>query len=308
MVKLYNPDSFIFIWQILKKSNYIRYITPILSNSVYFLIVKLYAKLLFYIFTFLIKITYRSPKTATTFQPDTHTKMIRLSYLAENLFRILTVFVSKKTRYSFTMPIKYENSTILIRPYIFSEIIMVSGLWEPYVKSIVDKDIGDNDVVIDIGANIGIYAIPLAKRVKKVIAVEPHPKTFEMLEKSIQLNNLKNIILIKKAISDSGKKILFNLSIRPMESGIASSNKTDSTIEVDSIDLDSMLSAENKVNWLIIDVEGLEVCVLIGAKNLLRKFHPKIIIEVQNYDKVKEILINEGYSIEHLSYKYYYAR
>ena len=272
------------------------------------MIIKLYAKLLFYIFTFLIKITYRSPKKSTTFQPDTHTKMIRLSYLAESLFNILTVFISKKTRYSFTMPIKYENSTILIRPYIFSEIIMVSGLWEPYVKSIVDKDIGENDTVIDIGANIGIYAIPLAKRVKKVIAVEPHPKTFEMLEKSIRLNNLKNIIPIKKAISNTGKKVLFNLSVRPMESGIASSNEMDSTIEVDSIDLDSMLSTENKVNWLIIDVEGLELSVLSGARNILRKFHPKILIEVQNYDKVKEMLINEGYSIEHLSYKYYYAK
>jgi len=75
---------------------------------------------------------------------------------------------------------------------------MVSGLWEIYVKSVLYKEVKNDDTIVDVGANIGVYAIPLAKRVSKVIAVEPHPKTSEMLEKSIELNQLPNIVLIKK--------------------------------------------------------------------------------------------------------------
>jgi len=208
--------------------------------------IKLYAKFLFHVFAFLIKSSYKFP-TSKEFKSNIHTKMIRLSYLAEALFNALTFPITHDTRYSFTMPVKYEKFIIIIRPFIFSEIIMVSGLWEPYVKIILEREIEDNDVVVDIGANIGIYAIPLAKRVNKVIAFEPHPKTSEMLEKSIKLNKLNNIILFKKAVSNSKGKVLFNLSQRPMESGITVSNKSDNTIEIESIDLDTILCNEKKI-------------------------------------------------------------
>ena len=59
-------------------------------------------------------------------------------------------------------------------------------LWlylEPYVKAILGRDVKRTDVIVDIGANIGVYVIPLAKRTSKVIAFEPHVKSSEMLEK-----------------------------------------------------------------------------------------------------------------------------
>jgi hypothetical protein len=96
-----------------------------------------------------------------------------------------------------------------------------------------------------------------------------------------------------------------------MESGITTTNGKDlhSTIEIETIDLDTALIMENKIDWLLIDVEGFEVNVLNGAINILRKYSPKIIIEVfhHNIDKVNEILRNEGYSITHLFDIYYYA-
>jgi 16S rRNA G527 N7-methylase RsmG len=104
------------------------------------------------------------------------------------------------------MSVNYEGCKILIRPFIFSEIVMVSGLWEIYVKSVLYKEVKNDDAIVDVGANIGVYAIPLAKRVSKVIAIEPHAKTSEMLEKSIELNQLHNIVLVKKMIGESKKK------------------------------------------------------------------------------------------------------
>jgi hypothetical protein len=132
--------------------------------------------------------------------------MVKLSKLAVKVFDILVMIIGNKTKYCYVMPVDYEGCKILIRPFIFSEIVMVSGLWEIYVKSILDKNVKNDDVIVDVGANIGVYAIPLAKRVKKVIAFEPHPKTSEMLEKSIELNQLHNIVLVKKMIGESKKK------------------------------------------------------------------------------------------------------
>jgi tRNA G37 N-methylase Trm5 len=149
-----------------------------------------YAKLIYLLFTFLLRLTYKQPETTSSFSSDKHKQMVKLSKTAFKVFDLLVKVIGKKTKYCYTMPVDYESSKILIRPFIFSEIVMVSGLWETYVKSILDKEVKNNDIIVDVGANIGVYAIPLAKRVNKVIAFEPHPKTSEMLEKSIELNHV----------------------------------------------------------------------------------------------------------------------
>src|SRR5919107_2844096 len=199
------------------------------------LFIDAYAKLIYLLFTFLLKHTYKQPETRS-FSADKHKKMVRLSKLAMKVFDLLVRVIGKKNKYCYTMPVDYEECKILIRPFIFSEIVMVSGLWEIYVKSILDKNVKNDDVIVDVGANIGVYAIPLAKRVKKVIAFEPHPKTSEMLEKSIELNQLHNISVVKKTIGESKKKVLYGLSDVPMESGITTTSTKDliSTIEIES--------------------------------------------------------------------------
>jgi len=60
-----------------------------------------------------------------------------------------------------------------------------------------------NDIVIDIGAHIGEYALPAAKNSGKVVAVEPNPDTFTILKKNIELNKISNVIPINQAIFDS---------------------------------------------------------------------------------------------------------
>jgi FkbM family methyltransferase len=270
-----------------------------------------YAKLILFVSIHLIRLAYNEPNTCAEFSPDKHDKMTKLKNFAEKVFNRMVAVVGEKTKYEYTMTIDYKGSKILIRPFIFSEILMVSGVWEPYVQAIVDREVRDSDTLVNVGANIGIYVIPLAKKVRKVIAFEPHPKTYEMLENSIELNNLHNVVLIKKAIGDSKKKVLFGLSVIPMESGIITepNRHTYSGIEVESVDLDSVLVSEDRVDWLLIDVEGSEINVLNGARNILRKNSPKIIVEIfrENLESVKNMLAEEGYPVVHVYDIYYYA-
>jgi FkbM family methyltransferase len=247
--------------------------------------------------------------------------MIKWAWAAYKVFDLLVKIIDKQTRYNYTMIINYEGCKLLIRPLVdFIEMEMVSGRWEPYVKAILDKEVKSGDVVADVGANIGIYAVPLAKRVSKVIAFEPHPKTSEMLETSIKLNQLSNIMLIKRAVGEKREKVLLDISSAPAFSNISSSNTLDQgtgCVEIESIDLDTALAMENRLDWLLVDIEGFEVNALNGARKTLETLSPKIIVETyhNHKDEVSTILTNEGYSITllfshksgHEELLYYYA-
>jgi FkbM family methyltransferase len=279
------------------------------------MIIHIYAKFIYFTFIFLIRSAYKRPNS-TTFSAQKHNNMAKLSNLANKVFNILVGIVSKKVRNDYTMMINYEECNLLIRPFTFSDIVMASGLGEPYVKTILDKEVRNDDVVVDIGANMGIYTIPLAKRTSKVIAFEPHPKSAEMLEKSMRLNQLRNVVLIKKPVGDSKKKVLFDLRLDPVHSRIDITETFEpgtalatEKVETESIDLDTALAMESKINWLLIDVNGFELNLLNGARNILRRHSPRIIIEPKYYnvDKVNEILIKEGYTTTNIWSIYYYA-
>ena len=275
----------------------------------------LYARLIYYLFIFLIRSVYKQ-HTIGLFSADKHTKMIKWTSYAFKVFDLLVKIIDKQTRYNYTMIINYEGCKLLIRPFVhLTEIMMVSGRWEPYVKAILDKEVKSSDVIADVGANIGIYAVPLARRVSKAIAFEPHPITSEMLETSIELNHLYNITLVKKAVAEKRKKVLLDISSAPALSKISSSNTLDqgtACVETESIDLDTALALEDRLDWLLVDIEGFEVSALNGARNILERLSPKIIIETSynNNDEVNRILRNEGYSITFLFQAqslYYYA-
>jgi FkbM family methyltransferase len=279
-------------------------------TRIYVSFVTIYGKLIYSTFAFLVRLTYdQSGKKQKSFCVDKHSRMVTMSKLAEKIFDLLTCVVGKEAKFNYTISIDYEGCNILIRPFIFHDILMVAGLWEPYIRPILDKEIKKTDVVVDVGAYIGIYAIPLAKKVNKVIAFEAHPTTADILEKSIKLNQLDNVEIVKKVVGSSKEKVNFGLSRVPMVSSVFANNNIESIIEMESADLDTLLVTQDTVDWLIIDVEGYEAKVLEGAQETLLKYSPKIIVELypQNFKYIHEVLANFGYSIRQIYGLYYYA-
>src|SRR5687768_8556292 len=124
---------------------------------------RIYSRIIFYIVIFLIRLVYiRSSDEA--FSATKHDQMVKHARLAERVFNFVVGGISKEERNNHKIKVNYSGCKFFIRPFLFSEIIMVSGKWEPYVKRILDKEIREGDVVVEVGASIGIYAIPLAKR------------------------------------------------------------------------------------------------------------------------------------------------
>jgi len=125
-------------------------------------------------------------------------------------------------------------------------------------------------VIIDVGAHHGAYAIVLGKILQKmgvggkIIAVEPNPLSFAVLEKNVSLNGLEDMVYCERvAVSDQAGTM--NISINDVQSGI-SDQATSGSVPVDVVTL-SMLVQKYKIDHvdvLQIDVEGAEIPVLKG--------------------------------------------
>jgi len=153
-----------------------------------------------------------------------------------------------------------------------------------------------NDVVIDVGAHIGIYSIYASKYANKVIAIEPEARNFDNLVKNI--SNINNIIPLKIALGDNNetKKLYIHSTLD--HSLIFPS---DHFLEVPVRKLDDLIIdlKLDKVNLIKLNAEGYEEHILKGAENTLKRFFPNLIIGVHHYEdeseKITDILVKLGY-------------
>lgn len=59
------------------------------------------------------------------------------------------------------------------------------------------------DLIIDIGAHVGIFTLKVAKRGRMILAFEPHPVNYLIFSKNVRYNMLNNVIPLRLALSDS---------------------------------------------------------------------------------------------------------
>lgn len=147
-----------------------------------------------------------------------------------------------------------------------------------------DKDI------IDAGAFTGDTSIPISEITNKnVYAFEPFDKSYEMLVKNIENNNIRNIIPINKSLGDiNGERTLF-LAGQNVQ-GITNDpniRKADKEIKVDETTIDKFVSENDlKIGLISIDVEGAEMDLLKGALETIKTQKP--ILTVSIYHKASD--------------------
>lgn len=137
---------------------------------------------------------------------------------------------------------------------------------------------------IDVGGHIGITAITIARKIGKngiVYSFEPVPEYFEILQKNIARNKIKNIKVFNKAVTDKVGISDF------YQDGGGSSIVPKEGIEkfcVATTAIDVFLNEENidKIGLINMDSEGAELLVLKGAEKTLKKNKVKIFCEIHN--------------------------
>lgn len=148
--------------------------------------------------------------------------------------------------------------------------------YEPLETQLVKREIKRGNVVLDLGANIGYYTLIFAKLVGeegKVFAFEPDPTNFALLEKNIEMNGYKNVILVQKAVSNKDGKLKLYLSEYSMgDHAIFNLYEGCKFIEIEAIRLDDYFkNYEGKIDFIKIDTEGAEEQAIQSMLNLLKK-------------------------------------
>ena len=183
--------------------------------------------------------------------------------------------------------------------------------------SFINDNVKSGMTVIDGGAHIGLLTSIMAEKVAetgKVYSFEPTPSTFEVLEKTISVNNLKKIVTpINNAISDKvGKTTFYITEIDAHNSNSLANNERldgkQTSIDVDLTSIDEFVKDEDitRIDFIKFDVEGAEYSALKGAQKVIKEHQPKIILAlhpnaIKNFgDSLPEIwdFINDcGYKV-----------
>ena len=230
--------------------------------------------------------------------------------MKEFIYRLLDVFTGgtglRKTvnGFSVKLPTRYIN-------------YFPSG-YEQENFDFLRQQVKEGDIVLDIGAHIGLFAACAATitgRKGKVYAFEPSADTSELLKKTISINHFENIIEphAEAMGAASGKTTFYVSDVKGDNSNSLVSYKADRPLhpmEVDMLSIDDFVKNKklDSLAFIKIDVEGAEYDTLCGAVNTFSNFRPACIVAIH-----PEPVAAKGDSLEKIydlitgcNYKIYY--
>lgn len=213
------------------------------------------------------------------------------------------------------IPGKYELD---IRSHLLKS-ILITKKYEPVIVDLIKKNTNINKDAINIGANIGLYTNLLANYInpsKKVLSIEPTPNAFKYLKANIERNNNSEKIITYNGIATNTSGI-FKINIiqgneeyssigEIVHSAVDSLKQIKIDVKGDTID-NLVEKYKLEPGIIVIDVEGAEYQVLLGAINTLKKYKPIIISELDDVlleklnsssTQVIKLLENIGYNVK----------
>ncbi|MCC8138943.1 MAG: FkbM family methyltransferase [Lachnospiraceae bacterium] len=145
----------------------------------------------------------------------------------------------------------HQNHRIYVLPYAYSQLMLEQNVNSPhrYLGGAI-PEIEQGSVFVDVGAAEGIMAVESLKRASKVYVIERDPSWLSRLNKTF--SGEKNVTIINKYASCKDDE--------------------------ENITLDTLLDKVTEPILIKLDVEGMELEVLLGAENLLKKENVKLLI------------------------------
>jgi FkbM family methyltransferase len=156
--------------------------------------------------------------------------------------------------------------------------LFMTGQFEEVEMNWVRQILKPGNIVFDVGANGGIYTITASKAVGPtghVYAFEPGERELDLLRTNVVKNNLSNVTIVNKAISDRKASASFVISRDGAMNSLAKNShgnqKMIGSVEVLTISIDEFVDEFHipKVDFMKIDVEGAEHLVFKGMSNTL---------------------------------------
>jgi len=171
--------------------------------------------------------------------------------------------------------------------------LYVGGSFEPNELSFLGAVLEPGMVVVDGGANDGLYTLFAARRVTPsghVLAVEPSPREVERLSSNLALNRITNASVLNVAlgatdgtatlaVAEAGHEGQNTIGARVSNPKVETAAHVTVTVET----LDRIVEREKleRLDLVKLDVEGSEVEALRGGGTALARFRPLMLLEAE---------------------------
>lgn len=151
------------------------------------------------------------------------------------------------------------------------------GCYETYELDLFRGLLKPGMIVLDVGANIGLYASVAAKRVGpggRVVAVEPETRNCQILGKTVARNGFDNLTVVQAAVSDrTGPGELFLCETNKADHRIYGSPKARKVVKVEFTRLDDLVTIQRlpRVDVMKLDIQGAESVAFDGMVDVLTR-------------------------------------
>ena len=191
--------------------------------------------------------------------------------------------------------------------------LSIDTSYDAFERELLKQYVHKGDRAIDLGANIGLYTLTLARLVGpegQVYSFEPDPSNFTLLTRNIEVNGYRNVITERKAVSDStGTARLFRCADNAGDHRIMDSGEeTRDSIEIEMTSLDDAFQHNPvPIHFIKMDIQGAEGGALRGMREvlalspslrILMEFWPAGLDKFGTHPmEILEILKSEGFRI-----------
>lgn len=210
------------------------------------------------------------------------------------------------------MYLSAEKAGLDLRGKSIHKQLILDGIRERRSTGIMERFIRPDDVILELGANIGYYVLiesTVLSDKAHIYAVEPGPQNVELLKKNIALNDISNIEVSHMAMSNQkGTAKLYLGQACNLHSLIDSSGTSDARyVEVRTDTVDDFLKDKKPITFLRMDVEGYETEVIHGMQETLKspqfkrmfvEIHPHR-VSPDKMQKFLQTLADCGFEIAH---------
>ena len=172
-----------------------------------------------------------------------------------------------------------------------TDLMALTNVWMINEYKIEKFKINKNDIIIDVGAHIGLFSLLASKScfAGKIFSYEPINENFEILMQNIKSNKLKNIFPFNLAVSKNTSNV--KLFLDKDESAHSIFQKNTSYVTVESISLQKIFD-DNDINFckiLKLDCEGAEYEIIDSLPDKYFEKIQNMIIEYHLADSKPEL-------------------
>ena len=221
--------------------------------------------------------------------------------------RIVRLFLKPAAPGRLTVHLRHPDLRLLVRGK-----MDIWSVKETFIDRFYTKygcELGKNWTVVDIGAAIGEFSLYAAAKDPgaRIIAYEPFAESVEIFKENLEMNGIRNVTLIPKAVWKSATSLDLDISLQePLQitSGVTNT-PAENSVRVEAVSLADVLRSNKltSVDLVKLDCEGAEFDILLGSKPETVKAFKRIVMEYhdgaegRHHAQLESHLDNLGYRV-----------